>query len=72
MDHETMTMGQCSRSGAREVIVIVQREDIVGLLTNDTTWRRSCGDSHTTVINRGDWWCSDGKIVSHIRRRDWR
>jgi hypothetical protein len=46
---------------AREVIVIYsskrererEREDVVGVLTNGATWRQSCRDGHTRVLNRG-------------------
>jgi hypothetical protein len=46
-----VTMGQRGRSGAREVVVIArrEREEVVGVLTNDAKWRRSCGDGHTTA-----------------------
>jgi hypothetical protein len=57
-------MGRCGRSGAQEVIVIAWRgEEVVGVLTNDATWRRSFRDGHTTVLNRDDWWCSNGDMV---------
>jgi hypothetical protein len=23
------------------------------------------------VLNRGSWWCFDGKMVLSVRRRDW-
>jgi hypothetical protein len=38
---ELTTMGRCGRSEAREVIVIAQseREEVIDILTNDTTWR---------------------------------
>jgi hypothetical protein len=48
-----VTMGQRGRSGAREVVVIAQREEVVGVLTNDAKWRWSCGDGHTTAEIRG-------------------
>jgi hypothetical protein len=68
-----MTMGRCSRSGARVVVVVAQREreEVLGVLTNGTTWRRSCGDDHTTALNRGGQWCSDGEMVPCAKRRDW-
>jgi hypothetical protein len=53
------TMGQHDRSKAREVVMIAQkerereREEVIRILTNDATWRRSCGDGHTTTLNRG-------------------
>jgi hypothetical protein len=50
-----MTMGWRSRSGAQEVIMIAQGErerEVIGVLTSDTTWRPSCEDDHTTVLNR--------------------
>jgi hypothetical protein len=69
------TMGQRGRSGAWEVVVIAQRErergEVVRVVTNDATWRRSYGDVHTTALNRGDRWFSDGKMVPDARRRDW-
>jgi hypothetical protein len=75
-----VTMGRRDCSGAREVIVIAQRErerereeeeEVVRVLTNGATWRRSCGDGHTTTLNRGGRWCSDGEMVPGVRRRDW-
>jgi hypothetical protein len=70
-----VTMGQHGRSEAREVIVIAQRErereEVIRVLINDATWRRSCGDYHTTALNRGGRWCSDGEMVPGARRRDW-
>jgi hypothetical protein len=39
-----MTMRRHCRSGAREVVKV---------LTNDATGKRSCGDGHMTVLNRG-------------------
>jgi hypothetical protein len=48
------TMGQRSRSGAREVIVVAQRkrEEVIG------------------VLNRGSRWCSDREMVLGVRMRD--
>jgi hypothetical protein len=50
------TMGQHGHSGVREVIVIAQRgrerEEVIRVLTNSTTWRRSCENGHTTTLNR--------------------
>jgi hypothetical protein len=70
------TMGRRSRSEARVVAVIAQRErereeEVLDLLTNGATWRRSYVDDHTTALNRGSWWCSIGEIISGARRRDW-
>jgi hypothetical protein len=67
------TMGRRDHSRALEVIVIAQRkrEEVIGLLTNDTTCRWSCGDGHTMALNRGSRWCFDGEIVLGARRRDW-
>jgi hypothetical protein len=48
-----------------------EREDVVRVVTNDSTWRRSCGDDHMTALNRGDRWFSDWEMVSGARRRDW-
>jgi hypothetical protein len=53
------------------VIVQIEREEVIGVLTNDSTWRRSCGDDHMTALNRGGKWCSDGEMVSGVRRRNW-
>jgi hypothetical protein len=68
-------MERRGRSGAREVIMIAQRErereEVIRVLTNGTTWRWSCGDDHTTALNRGGRWCFDGDMVSGARRRDW-
>jgi hypothetical protein len=66
------TMERCDRSEAREVVVIAQREreEVVGVLTNDATCRRSYGDGHTMVLNRGGRWCSDGEMVSGVKKRD--
>jgi hypothetical protein len=36
--------------------------------SNGATCRRSCGDDHTTVFNRGDRWCSDGEVISSAMR----
>jgi hypothetical protein len=72
-----MTMGQCGRFGALEVIVAAQRErereeeEVIRVLTNGVTWRRNCGDGHTTVLNRCGRWCSDREMVPNSRRRDW-
>jgi hypothetical protein len=30
-----------------------EREEVIGVITNDATYRRSCGDGYTTVLNRG-------------------
>jgi hypothetical protein len=48
-----------------------KRKEVVGVLTNDATWRQSCRDHHTTALNRGGRWCSDGEIVLGVRRRGW-
>jgi hypothetical protein len=58
-------------SWAQEVIVIArrekererEREEVIGVLTNGTAWRQSCGDGFMTVLNRGGWWCSGGEIL---------
>jgi hypothetical protein len=39
--------GHCDGSGT-------EREEVVSVLTNDATWRRSYGDGHTMMLNRGD------------------
>jgi hypothetical protein len=55
------TMEWCDRSEARNVLVIAQskrereREEIVKVLANGVTWRQSCVDGHTTVLNNGSW-----------------
>jgi hypothetical protein len=71
-----MTMGQHGCSGAQEVIVMAQREreeeeEVIGVLTNGATWRRSYGDGHTTALNRGGRWCSNREMVLGARKRDW-
>jgi hypothetical protein len=74
-----MNMGWRGRFRAREVVVVArreraserEREEVIGILINDATWRRSCIDGHTTVLNRGSRWCSNGKMVPGARRRDW-
>jgi hypothetical protein len=45
-----------------------EREDIVGVLTNVASWSLSCGDGHTTVLNRGGRWFSDWEMVPGVRR----
>jgi hypothetical protein len=47
-----------------------EREEVVGVLTNRDTWRWSCADGHTTMLNREGWWCSDREMVPDARR-DW-
>jgi hypothetical protein len=51
-------MGRCSHFEAREVIVIARREregeEVIRVLTNVVTWRRSYEDDLTTTLNRGD------------------
>jgi hypothetical protein len=47
-----------------------EREEVVRVLTNGVTWRRSYKDGHTTTLNRGDQRCSDGDMVSS-ERIDW-
>jgi hypothetical protein len=48
-----------------------EREEVIRILTNGTTWRRSCEDGHTMALNKGDQWCSDGEMISSTRMRDW-
>jgi hypothetical protein len=31
-----------------------REREVDGVLTNDATLRQSCGDDHTTALNRGD------------------
>jgi hypothetical protein len=55
--------------------MIAQRErererEVIGILTNAVTWRRSYEDDHMTALNRGSRWCSDGEMISDARR-DW-
>jgi hypothetical protein len=45
-----------------------EREDVVGVLTNVASWSLSCGDGHTTVLNRGGRWFSDWEMVPGVRR----
>jgi hypothetical protein len=68
-----VTLGWRGHSEAREVIVTARRErkEVVRVLTNGAIWRQSCIDGHTTALKRGGRWCSDGEIVSGVRRRDW-
>jgi hypothetical protein len=47
-----------------------EREEVIRVLTNSATWRRSCEDSHTTALNKGGRWFSDGEMVPGMRRRD--
>jgi hypothetical protein len=47
-----------------------EREEVVGVSTNDATWRRSCVDDHMTMLNTGGWWWSNGEMVLDVRRRD--
>jgi hypothetical protein len=30
-----------------------EREEVIGILINDATWRRSYEEGHTAVLNRG-------------------
>jgi hypothetical protein len=48
-----------------------EREEVIEVLTNGATWRRSCGDGHTTGLNRGGQWCSNVEVVLGTSRRDW-
>jgi hypothetical protein len=66
-------MGRRGHFEAREVIIIVQREreKMSSGFSPMTPLRWSCRDSHTTMLNRGGQWCSDGEIVSDVRGRDW-
>jgi hypothetical protein len=68
-----MTTGWLGRSEALEVVVIARREneEVIGFLTNDVTWRRSCRYDHTTTLNRCGQWCSDREMVPSVSRRDW-
>jgi hypothetical protein len=66
-------IGRCGHFKTREVIEIARREreggeEFVGVLTNGVDWRRSYGDGHTTALNRGGRWCSDGEMVPDVRR----
>jgi hypothetical protein len=67
--------GRRGHSEAREVVMIAQRErereEVIEVLTNGATWRRSCRNGHMTTLNRGVRWCSDGEMVPGMRRRDW-
>jgi penicillin V acylase-like amidase (Ntn superfamily) len=64
------SMGWRNRSRAQEVIMIAQRErdEAIGVLTNDATWRQSYGNGHMTTLNRGGRWYSDGEMVPYARR----
>jgi hypothetical protein len=48
-----------------------EREDVIEVFTNGVTWMWNCVDSHTTTLNKGGRWCSDGEMVLGARRRDW-
>jgi hypothetical protein len=48
-----------------------EREEVIRVLTNGATWRQSCGNGHTTALNRDGRWCSDGEMVPSTRRRDY-
>jgi hypothetical protein len=48
-----------------------ERERVIGVLTNGATWRQSCGDDHSMMLNRGSRWCFDGEMVPGVRCRDW-
>jgi hypothetical protein len=67
------TLGRPGHSGAQKVIMIArrEREEVIRVLTIGTTWRHNCRDDHTTALNRGDRWCSDGEMVLGVRRRQW-
>jgi hypothetical protein len=39
------------------------------VLTHSVTWRQSCPDGHTTALNRGGRWCSDGEMVPSPRKK---
>jgi hypothetical protein len=53
-----VTMERHGRSGAREVIMIAQRErEVIGVVTNGVTWRQSYRDGHSIALNRGARWC---------------
>jgi hypothetical protein len=50
-----VTLGRRDRFRAREVIVIAwrEREEVIEILTNGVSWKQSCGDDHTSMLNRG-------------------
>jgi hypothetical protein len=58
-------IGRHGRFEAREAVMITwrEREEVIGVFINSDTWRRSFEDGHTTVLNRGGRWCSDGDMV---------
>jgi hypothetical protein len=68
-------MGRRGCSETREVVMIArkerEREEVVGVLTNGVTWRRSYGDGHMMMLNRGGRWCFDGEMIPGVRMRDW-
>jgi hypothetical protein len=57
--------------GHRDSLERERGGEVDGVLTNGGTWRRSCEDGHTTMLNKGDRWCSDLEMIPGARRRDW-
>jgi hypothetical protein len=55
----------------RPRLILREREEVIRVLTNGTTWWWSCGDGHTMALNISGQWCSDGKMVPGVRMRDW-
>jgi hypothetical protein len=49
----------------------LEREEVIGVLTNGTIWWWSYGDGHTMALNRGGQWCSNREMILGARRRDW-
>jgi hypothetical protein len=50
---------------------LIEKEEVVGVPTNDATWSRSCVDGYMMTLNRGVWWCFDGEMILGARRRGW-
>jgi hypothetical protein len=68
-DHNWLSVhGRCNHSRVREVVMIARREKERGgqVLTNYATWRRSFGDGHMMVLNRGGQWCSNANMVPGV------
>jgi hypothetical protein len=55
----------------RPRLILGEREEVIGVLTNGTIWWWSYGDGHTMALNRGGQWCSNREMILGARRRDW-
>jgi hypothetical protein len=61
------TMGRRGRSGSQEFVVIAWKERERRLFRLSPM--APLGDDHTTTLNRGGRWCSDGEMVLGAWRR---